>query len=86
MHKQRLLSAATSKLCTDTTHTQPKHSRPSVAATPARDTRAWGARSTPQRAAQLAAKRSTTVKDLAISSSRGRTLPQRRSLAPVTSV
>lgn len=40
----------------------------------------------PQGRPQLAAKRSTTVKDLAISSSRGRTLPQRRSLAPVTSV
>jgi len=36
--------------------------------------------------AQFAAKRSTTVNDLAISSSRGRILSQRRSLAPVTSV
>lgn len=39
-----------------------------------------------QHADQVAAKRSTTVKDLAISSSRGRILSQRRSLEPVTSV
>ncbi len=50
------------------------------------DTRRRGQAIRAAASAQLAAKRSTTVNDLAISSSRGRILSQRRSFAPVTSV